>query len=188
MNPLEAFVSRHQVTREAEEWKWGDRFEFQEKCLALFQSGDEDRIQRLAWLEELANQTDRVLKKRHESAVHTNSAHWFQRGATGASSAVATLSGGTLIGHLGGTGATTVGVIAGSVGVLGAAIASAKPGASYLVDLAHKAQYEQLWWDMRGYGLTALPHVDAKGHQAEMAGFAQREAAIMATAPANATG
>jgi len=183
-----ALIDPHQrkLTKETKDWrKWGDKDRFTTACAELLNNDDK---QRLAWLTELENQSDRVLKKRHDAAAATTSAHWFQRGAAGASGAVATLSGGTLIGDVHGAGATVIGIIAGVVGLSSAAIASAKPGASYTVDLTKKAQYEQLWWDMRSYGLTQLPHVEPQAHQTAMGDFAKREAGIMATAPASEGG
>jgi len=138
--------------------------------------------ERSAWLEELDALAQRVHDKRHQAAVRTESAHWFQRASAGASAAVATLTGGALLGNLSGSAAHYVGVAAAAVGLATAAIASARPGDSYVVDLGRKANYEQLWWDIRTYALTQLRAAEATGFQAAMKEFAAREAAVLAGA------
>ena len=174
-NPLAEWKSR----AKQRSW-WNSRASVKELYATLGRPPDRERS---AWLEELDALAQRIHDKRHEAAVHTESAHWFQRGSAGASAAVATLTGGALLGNLSGTAAHYVGVAAAVVGLATAAIAAARPGDSYIVDLARKAHYEQLWWDISTYALTQLAEADAAGFQAVMKDFAAREAAIMAVAP-----
>jgi hypothetical protein len=170
----------------AEEWQWGSKDELRDTALSLLNGADYDR--KKVWVDDIVNLSDRVLKKRHEAAVHTTSAHWFDRASAGFSAAVATLTGGALIGQLGGTAAVIVGISAAAVGVVGAMIAAAKPGASYAIDLARKAQYEQLWWDIRAYSMTKLPSASPDDFEAAMNGFSARESTIMAASPPNQAG
>jgi hypothetical protein len=129
-----------------------------------------------------------VLVKRNEAAANTEKSHWFQRASAGASAAVATLTGGTLIGSVHGAAATIIGIVAAIVGLAAAGIVAARPEQSYVTDLALKTQYEHLWWDMRSYAITQLPAADINSFGIAMNTFAEREANIMGgTAPTNTT-
>lgn len=149
---------------------------------------DENDKEKLGWINELSDRSSRVLEKRDQAAVSTNTSHWFQRGSAGASAAVATLTGGTLIGSVHGTTATIIGIGAAIVGLAAAGIVAARPEQSYSSDLTQKTKYEQLWWDMRSYAITQLPVADRNGFNEAINVFAKREADIMgAAAPTNTT-
>ncbi len=135
------------------------------------------------WTRQVVEFMLRVLDKRAEAATHTTSAHWFQRGSAGASAAVATLTGGALLGSVRGRAEVVIGLLAATVGILAAAIAAARPGESYVADLAKKSQYEQLFWNVRAFGQTRLKGIDASDYELAMDQFSQRFATIMKTTP-----
>jgi hypothetical protein len=162
-------------------WPWPSRAELKDAWVLQLDQTKEDYKRRVGWVDELLARSFRVLDKRDQAAEGTNASHWFQRASAGASAAVATLTGGTLIGSVRGTAATVIGIGAAVVGLLAAGIVAAKPEQSYATDLAHKSQYEQLWWDMRSYAVTQLPAVDEDGFAEAINAFAKREADIMAS-------
>ena len=132
----------------------------------------------------------RVLVKRQEAAKNTAGAHLLQRGSAGISAAVATLTGGALLGSKGsihGGTAFWIGLIATVFGLLAGAIAAARPGDAYVADLARKSGYEQLFWDVRVFGLAQMPGMEASEYAAKMNEFAQRFETIMSTSPETST-
>ena len=160
-------------------WPWPKRQELTEAWASQFDNAKEDDKRRLIWVDELLARSFRVLDKRDQAAKGADASHWFQRGSAGASAAVATLTGGTLIGSLHGTAATVIGIGAALAGLFAAGVVAAKPEQSYAADLAQKCQYEQLWWDMRSYAVTQLPTADENSFAEAMNAFAKREADIM---------
>ena len=144
---------------------------------------------KVSWVDELLDRSGRILVKRDEAATNTETSHWFWRASAGASAAVATLSGGTLISSsVHGAAATTIGIIAAVVGLLAAGIVAARPEQSYAADLARKTQYEHLWWDIRSYAITQLPSADQNNFEEAINTFAEREANIMGTAASASAG
>jgi len=181
---MSILTSRRTASLETEKWDWTSRDQLRESWIRLLP--DKDNDSRVSWVDELLDRSGRVLVKRDEAARSTETSHWFQRASAGASAAVATLSGGTLIsGSIHGTAAITVGIIAAVVGLLAAGIVAARPEQSYAEDLVQKTQYEHLWWDMRSYAITQLPSADRESFERAINIFAEREANIMgASAPA----
>jgi hypothetical protein len=173
--------------REAERDKWGWPTSDKLKNSWIKQLADENDAEKLSWIDELLDRSCRVLVKRNEAAVGTETSHWFQRGSAGASAAVATLTGGTLIGSVHGATATIIGIGAAIVGLVAAGIAAARPEQSYVTDLALKTQYEHLWWDIRSYAITELPVADRNGFKKAINTFAEREANIMGTTASTST-
>ncbi len=174
----------NQRKRESDKWDWQARQD-QLKASWVKQLREND-AEKLSWMNELLERSYRVLVKRNEAAVGTETSHWFQRGSAGASAAVATLAGGTLIGSVHGRVAQIIGIGVAIVGLVAAGIAAARPEQSYATDLARKTQYEHLWWDIRSYAITQLPVADRNGFAKAINAFAEREANIMgATAPAS---
>jgi len=169
-----------------DKWDWTTRGQL--KKFWIDQLYDKDDKEKLGWIDELLDRSSRVLDKRNQAAVSTNTSHWLQRGSAGASAGVATLTGGTLIGSVHGTTATIIGIGAAIVGLVAAGIVAARPEQSYRTDLTLKTQYEQLWWDMRSYAITQLPTADPNGFKEAIDIFAKREADIMgAASPASTT-
>jgi hypothetical protein len=169
-----------------DKWDWPTRDQLKKSWIG--QLTDKDDKEKLGWIDELSDRSSRVLDKRNQAAVSTNTSHWLQRGSAGASAGVATLTGGTLIGSVHGTTATIIGIGAAIVGLVAASIVAARPEQSYRTDLTLKTQYEQLWWDMRSYAITQLPAADPNGFNEAVNIFAKREADIMgAAAPTAAT-
>jgi hypothetical protein len=164
------------------EWPWPTRDTLRADWVRLLDDTKEDHRRRLIWVDELLARSFRILDKRDQAATNTETSHWFQRTSAGASAAVATLTGGTLIGSIHGTAATVIGIGAALVGLLAAGIVAAKPEQSYATNLARKCQYEQLWRDMRSYAVTQLPTADENGFAEAINAFAKREAAIMGSA------
>jgi hypothetical protein len=164
------------------EWPWPTPDTLKADWVRLLDDTKEDHHRRLIWVDELLARSFRVLDKRDQAATNTETSHWFQRTSAGASAAVATLTGGTLIGSIHGTAATVIGIGAAIVGLSAAGVVAAKPEQSYATDLAQKCLYEQLWWDMRSYAVTQLPAADENGFAAVVNGFAKREADIMGSA------
>jgi hypothetical protein len=163
-------------------WPWPNREGLREAWAGQLDDTKEDYKRRLIWVDELLARSFRVLDKRDQAAKGTEASHWFQRGSAGASAAVATLTGGTLIGSIHGTAATVIGIGAVLVGLFAAVIVAVKPEQSYATDLAQKGQYEQLWWDMRSYAVTQLLTADENSFAAAINAFAKREADIMGSA------
>jgi hypothetical protein len=120
----------------------------------------------------------RITYNRHESAVKSNTSHWFQRSAAGATAGVAALTGGTLLGNLTGATAKIIGAIAAVIGLLSAAIIAARPGDSFATDLVRKAQYEQLIWELRAYAVSGAAQDTEDHFRSEIDGYAARLAAI----------
>jgi hypothetical protein len=169
-----------------DKWHWPTRDQLKESWTD--QLPDKNDKEKLGWIDELLDRSFRVLGKRDQAAVSTETSHWLQRGSAGASAAVATLTGGTLIGSVHGTTATIIGIGAAVVGLAAAGIVAARPEQSYRTDLTLKTQYEQLWWDMRSYAITQLPADNRNGFKEAINIFAKREADIMgAAAPTSAT-
>jgi hypothetical protein len=170
---------------EKEKWHWSSRVELRESWIKQLPGKNDDP--KVSWVDELLDRSGRMLAKRDEAARNTDTSHWFQRASAGASAAVATLSGGTLISSsVHGVAATTIGIIAAVVGLLAAGIVAARPEQSYAADLARKTQYEHLWWDLRSYAITQLPSADRNSFEEAINTLAEREANIMGTtAPAN---
>jgi hypothetical protein len=98
----------------------------------------------------------------------------------GVTAAVTTVTGGTLLAHVHGSAATALGLIAVILGVIGAAIAAVRPGESYATDLVIAAQYEHLWWDMYGFGVTELTTASQGDFLEAWSGFVKREEDISA--------
>jgi hypothetical protein len=166
---------------EREKWGWSSRDQLRDSWIKQLPSKSDDT--KMSWVDELLDRSDRILAKRNEAARNTETSHWFQRASAGASAAVATLSGGTLISSsVHGAAATTVGIIAAVVGLLAAGIVAARPEQSYAADLARKTQYEHLWWDLRSYAITKLPSADRNSFEEAINTFAEREANIMGAA------
>jgi hypothetical protein len=161
-------------------WDWPTRDTLRQFWIS--QLANKNDKEKLGWIEELLDRSCRVLDKRDEAAVRTETSHWLQRGSAGASAGVATLTGGTLIGSLHGTAATIIGIGAAGVGLVAAGIVAARPEQSYVTDLTLKAQYEQLWWDLRSYAITQLPVADRNGFEKAIEIFAKREMNIMGAA------
>lgn len=157
-----------------------DRFTWPTEATLTSELAEAERTNPL-WARQLVEFMLRVLDKREEAATHTASAHWFQRGSAGAAAAVATLTGGALLGSVHGHGEVIIGAVAAVVGILAAAIAAARPGDSYVADLAKKAHYEQLFWNVRAFGQTRLKDMQADDYERAMDDFAQRFATIMNT-------
>jgi hypothetical protein len=175
---------RNRRNAERAEWGWPTPDELRKSWVK--QLADENDAEKLSWVDELVARSYRVLVKRNEAAVGTETSHWFQRGSAGASAAVATLTGGTLIGSVHGATATAIGIGAAVVGLVAAGIVAARPEQSYATDLAQKTQYEHLWWDIRSYAITQLPVANRDGFEKAINTFAEREANIMGTtAPAS---
>jgi hypothetical protein len=168
-----------------DKWDWPTRDQLKKSWIG--QLADKDDKGKLGWIDELSDRSSRVLDKRNQAAVSTNTSHWLQRGSAGASAGVATLTGGTLIGSVHGTTATIIGIGAAIVGLVAASIVAARPEQSYRTDLTLKTQYEQLWWDMRSYAITQLPAADPNGFNEAINIFAKREADIMGAAAPTAT-
>jgi hypothetical protein len=156
------------------DWQWRAQYEI---SFRDFVGGND--LDRRRWADELTDFGRRVLDKRDKASASTASSHWLARGAAGASAAVATLSGGALIGSLHGVAATVLGVATAALGVASGAIAAAKPEESYRVDLLRKAAYENLWWDVRLFACTQLVNADPDTFAKAMAAFAARERAIL---------
>jgi hypothetical protein len=169
-----------------DKWDWPTRDQLEESWID--QLDDKNDREKLGWIDELLDRSFRVLDKRNQAAVSTETSHWLQRGSAGATAGVATLTGGTLIGSVHGTTATIIGIGAAIVGLVAAGIVAARPEQSYRTDLTLKTQYEQLWWDMRSYAITQLPAADRNGFKETIDIFAKREADIMGAAtPTSAT-
>src|SRR5690349_12843205 len=108
---MSIMTSRRTASVEKGKWDWTSREQLRESWIRLLP--DKDKDSRLSWVDELLDRSGRVLVKRDEAARSTETSHWFQRASAGASAAVATLAGGTLIsGSIHGTAATTIGIIA----------------------------------------------------------------------------
>ena len=167
------FTKRKEEKEEKDKWDWPTRSELRSSWVK--QLADENDTERMGWVDELLDRSCRVLVKRNEAAVSTETSHWFQRGSAGASAAVATLTGGTLIGSIHGTAAHIIGFAAAGVGLAAAAIVAARPEQSYLTDLTLKTQYEHLWWDMRSYAITQLPNADQNGFEETINTFANEK-------------
>ena len=136
------------------------------------------------WTRQVVEFMLRVLDKRAEAATHTTSAHWFQRGLGGSERTRSPRSPeGALPGSVRGRAEVVIGLLAATVGILAAAIAAARPGESYVADLAKKSQYEQLFWNVRAFGQTRLKGIDASDYERAMDQFSQRFATIMKTTP-----
>ena len=163
-------------------WPWPNREELRKAWVDQLDDTNADYKRRLTWVDELLARSFRVLDKRDQAATNTETSHWLQRASAGASAAVATLTGGTLIGSVHGPAATVIGTGAALVGLVAAGIVAAKPEQSYATDLAHKSQYEQLWWDIRSYAVTQLPMADENGFAEAVNAFAKCEADIMGSA------
>ena len=168
-------------------WPWPKREELRDAWAGQFDDTKEDGKRRLVWVDELLARSFRILDKRDQAAKGADASHWFQRGSAGASAAVATLTGGTLIGSIHGTAATIIGIGAALVGLFAAGVVAAKPEQSYAADLTQKCQYEQLWWDLRSYAVTQLPTADENSFAEAINAFAKREADIMGSAAATAS-
>src|SRR5580693_5097809 len=91
-----------------DKWDWPARDKLEN--FWIDQLTDKDDKEKLGWIHELLDRSFRVLDKRNQAAVSTNTSHWLQRGSAGASAGVATLTGGTLIGSVHGTAATIIGI------------------------------------------------------------------------------
>jgi hypothetical protein len=117
----------------------------------------------------------RVAQLRLRKARGRNIAHLLARLAAGVTAAVTTVTGGTLLAHVHGPAASALGLIAVIPGVLGAAIAAVRPGESYATDLVIAAQYEHLWWDMYGFGVTELATVSQEDFLGTWSTFVKRE-------------
>jgi hypothetical protein len=137
-----------------------------------------DRDQRLEWASMLARLMVRVAQLRLRKARGRNIAHLLARLAAGVTAAVTTVTGGTLLADVHGSAASALGLIAVVLGVIGAAIAAARPGESYATDLVIAAQYERLWWDLYRFGLTELTTVSQDDFSAAWTGFIKREEGI----------
>jgi hypothetical protein len=172
-------LEMNQRKAERDKWHWTTRDQLKVSWEQLTGTNDKEK---LIWVEELLDRSYRVLVKRNEAAVGTERSHWFQRGSAGASAAVATLTGGTLIGSVHGAAATVIGIGAAIVGLVAAGIVASRPEQSYATDLAQKTQYEQLWWDIRSYAITQLPAADRNSFEKAINTFAEREANIMGPA------
>jgi hypothetical protein len=134
-----------------------------------------DREQRLEWASMLAQLMVRVAQLRHRMARGRNVAHLLARLAAGVTAAVTTVTGGTLLANVHGSAATALGLIAVVLGVIGAAIAAARPGESYATDLVIAAQYEHLWWEIYGFALTKLASVSEDEFGVAWSGFIKSE-------------
>lgn len=134
-----------------------------------------DRDQRLEWASMLARLMVRIAQLRLRKARGRNIAHLLARLAAGVTAAVTTVTGGTLLADVHGSVASALGLIAVVLGVIGAAIAAARPGESYATDLVIAAQYEHLWWDIYGFGLTQLVAVSQGDFRKAWSGFIKRE-------------
>jgi len=134
-----------------------------------------DRGQRLEWASMLARLMVRLAQLRLRKAKDRNTAHFWARLAAGVTAAVTTVTGGTLLADVHGSAATAIGWIAVVLGVIGAAMAAARPGESYATDLVIAAQYERLWWDIYGFGLTKLPTISPSDFTEAWSGFTKRE-------------
>jgi len=163
-------------------WPWPNREELKKVWVDQLDATKDDHKRRLIWVDELLALSFRVLDKRDQAATNTEASHWFQRASAGATAAVATLTGGTLIGSIRGTAATVIGIGAALVGLFAAGIVAVKPEQSYATDLAQKCRYEQLWWDMRSYAVTRFPTADENGFAEAINAFAKRETDIMGSA------
>jgi hypothetical protein len=148
---------------------------------AGFLPDDALRAQRPEWASLLALLMVRVAQLRHRKARSRNIAHLSARLAAGATAAVTTVTGGTLLAQVHGAAATALGLIAVVLGVLGAAIAAARPGESYAANLVIAARYEHLWWDLYGFGVTKLSAVSEEDFNDALSGFAKREEEISST-------
>jgi hypothetical protein len=164
-------------------WPWPkNRDELRKMWVGQLSNDDaEDYKKRETWVDELLARSFRVLDKRDQASTDSKASHWFLRGSAGASAAVATLTGGTLIGSVHGTVATVIGIGAAVVGLVAAGVVAAKPEQSYAINAVQKCQYQQLWWDMRSYALTQLPTAGENGFNKALDAFAKREANIMGT-------
>src|SRR5258708_13807559 len=87
----------------------------------------------------------RVLDKRDQAATNTEASHWFQRASAGATAAVATLTGGTLIGSIPGTAAPGIGIRPAPVGLFAARVAARKPEKNYPPAPAHTCPHNDPW-------------------------------------------
>jgi hypothetical protein len=139
-------------------------------------SADLDR--RMEWASMLARLMVRIAQLRLRKARGRNVAHLLARLAAGVTAAVTTVTGGTLLADVHGSLASALGLIAVVLGIIGAAIAAARPGESYATDLVIAAQYERLWWDIYGFGLTELATVAQGDFPGAWNGFVKREADI----------
>jgi hypothetical protein len=164
------------------EWNWNvleARLKQQwTRCIAVSEGHPPKEL----WVNELLDLSARVLDKRNEAARHTASAHWLARGSAGITAGVATLTGGVLIGgisKLNAKIATYFGLAVAFAGLLAAGIAAARPDQSYSADLVRKAQLEQLWWDIRSYGITLLAEAKPNDFKNAVEAFAEREKNIM---------
>jgi hypothetical protein len=154
-----------------------------EKWLAeLIPADSPDRERRLKWANQLAQMMSRVCDVRHGQARSRNSALRMARLAAGGTAAFTTLTGSTLLAHLRGAAATTIGIIAVVLGISGAALAALRPQEGYAMDVVMAAKYENLWWDMYVFGSTRLPDVSWQDFADALSGFAEREAAITSMA------
>ena len=180
--PGRSGTSGEAASDEERKWPWPTRDDLKKMWVDQLDDTKEDHQRRLVWVDELLTRSFRVLDKRDQAATGTNTSHWFQRASAGASAAVATLTGGTLIGSIHGTAATVIGIGATLVGLFAAGVVAAKPEQSYAADLAQKCQYEQLWWDMRSYAVTQFPTAHENGFAEAIDAFAKREVDIMGSA------
>jgi hypothetical protein len=155
--------------------------EIKPRFAAGFPHDAPSRAQRLEWASQLALLMVRVAQLRHRKARGRNIAHLLARLAAGVTAAVTTVTGGTLLADVHGSVATALGLIAVVLGVFGAAIASARPGESYTTDLLMAAQYEHLWWDIFGFGVTQLATVSQSDFAEALSGFTKREEDINST-------
>jgi hypothetical protein len=134
-----------------------------------------DTGQRQEWASMLAQLMVRVAQLRLRKARGRNIAHLLSRLAAGVTAAVTTVTGGTLLADVHGSAASALGLIAVVLGVISAAIAAARPGESYATDLVIAAQYERLWWDIYGFGVTELATVSPGDFPGAWSGFVKRE-------------
>jgi hypothetical protein len=149
-------------------------------------SGSSDRDQRMEWAAMLARLMIRIAQLRLRKARGRNMAHLLARVAAGVTAAVTTVTGGTLLAQVHGRAASALGLIAVVLGVIGAAIAAVRPGASYATDLVTAAQYEHLWWDMYGFGVIKLATVSPGDFMEAWSGFLKREEDISSSPGAGA--
>jgi hypothetical protein len=148
----------------------------------LIPADSRDRKRRLQWASQLAQMMSRVCDVRYGQARSRNAALRMARLAAGGTAAFTTLTGSTLLAHLRGAAATTIGIIAVVLGISGAALAALRPQEGYARDVVMAAEYENLWWDMYVYGSTQLSHVSRQDFAEAMSRFAEREAAITSMA------
>jgi hypothetical protein len=134
--------------------------------------------QRWEWATQLAQMMSRVAGEHHQRARSRNTALRLTRLAVGGTAAFTALTGSSLLAHLRGPAATTIGVIAVVLGITGAALAALRPQEDYARDVVIAAEYERLWWEMYVFATTDLPEASAQDFAEAMKLFAEHEAAI----------